>query len=213
MRVIVRVFWWLLDKFMNLVFIATAVGLLALNAFKYIETLEKLATPPVIDPPKSRPLIDPALTDAEMPPLHVLQLFIQLKKASGFHNIGGIYIVPSTDINAFVTHHYNNVYITPAMLRLANTPDQLAYVLGHEIGHVVLGHTTKMRYKDNRRNEYLADVFGLYLVQRIGLNPCEARKVWLKYKELAGMDIFTITHPSATQRAEYLNLMSCIKEK
>jgi Zn-dependent protease with chaperone function len=53
-------------------------------------------------------------------------------------------ILKSTEPNAFVTEVLpQHFFITTAMLEeLATTPDQLAFVLGHEVAHLVLGHVS-----------------------------------------------------------------------
>lgn len=45
--------------------------------------------------------------------------------------------------NAFVTEVLpHRIFITTAMLDVAETPDELAFVLGHEISHLILGHVS-----------------------------------------------------------------------
>jgi len=51
--------------------------------------------------------------------------------------------IDSTAPNAFVTEILpRRFFITTAMLNIAETPDDLAVVLGHEVSHLILGHVS-----------------------------------------------------------------------
>jgi Zn-dependent protease with chaperone function len=52
--------------------------------------------------------------------------------------------IDSPHPNAFVTEILpQHVFITTSILKLAETPDELAVVLGHEISHLILGHVSE----------------------------------------------------------------------
>jgi predicted Zn-dependent protease len=61
------------------------------------------------------------------------------------------YIVNSPDINAFAVPG-GYVYVNRGLIEHANKMDQLAGVLGHEIGHVVMRHTVKQMGQMNAAN-------------------------------------------------------------
>lgn len=61
------------------------------------------------------------------------------------------YIVNSPDINAFAVPG-GYIYVNRGLIEHANKMDQLAGVLGHEIGHVVMRHTVKQMGQMNAAN-------------------------------------------------------------
>jgi predicted Zn-dependent protease len=61
------------------------------------------------------------------------------------------YIVNSPDINAFAVPG-GYVYVNRGLIEHATKMDQLAAVLGHEIGHVVMRHTVKQMGQMNAAN-------------------------------------------------------------
>ena len=61
------------------------------------------------------------------------------------------FIVNSPDINAFAVPG-GYIYVNRGLIEHANKMDQLAGVLGHEIGHVVMRHTVKQMGQMNAAN-------------------------------------------------------------
>src|SRR4051812_11246938 len=61
------------------------------------------------------------------------------------------YIVNSPEINAFAVPG-GFIYVNRGLIEHANKMDQLAGVLGHEIGHVVMRHTVKQMGQMNAAN-------------------------------------------------------------
>jgi predicted Zn-dependent protease len=55
-----------------------------------------------------------------------------------------IYIVQSSDVNAFVAEGMNQFFYT-SLLQLTETPEQLAGVIAHETGHIAGGHLIRGR--------------------------------------------------------------------
>jgi hypothetical protein len=92
------------------------------------------------------------------------------------------------------------VYITSGLLRFLKNDDQLAWVLGHELAHIVLGTTGS-----NERNEHMADYVGSYLTARAGYDPEEVVDF---FKRWSAENPSTIalegykTHPSIANRIQ-----------
>ncbi|MEO0335366.1 MAG: M48 family metallopeptidase, partial [Pseudomonadota bacterium] len=121
-------------------------------------------------------------------------------------------IYSSTRINAFATHpdefpvHRNflgfaedgkpifEIGVLQGMLQTLESEDELAFVLGHELGHILLGHldegsgTTHDRFDrwaSSQSNEIEADLFGMKLLE--GLYDLEAGYTILE-RLLQGME-------------------------
>ena len=64
-------------------------------------------------------------------------------------NIWKYVFIESDTPNAFVTEILpQRLFITTAMLKIAETPDELAIVLGHELSHLLLGHVSETNKVD-----------------------------------------------------------------
>ena len=88
-------------------------------------------------------------------------------------------------------------------------PDQLAFVIGHELGHVVLKHLgwrypfCRATEKAHRMCEKDADLYGKMLMAKAGYDKCEAAKIWKRMADLFG-NLDGVSHPTYLQRYEYL---------
>ncbi|HET8854823.1 MAG TPA: M48 family metallopeptidase [Salinimicrobium sp.] len=109
-------------------------------------------------------------------------------------------ILETPEVNAYTTLG-GYIYLTTGLIKFVNTPDELAFILGHEIGHDVELHTqrkvakvmissnflenvnlqdyTKVAMNISTRfsapfdqiDEYEADKFGALLAQKAGYDP------------------------------------------
>lgn len=100
---------------------------------------------------------------------------------------------PSEDLNAQADGR--RVFITTAFVRYAVTDDQLAVVLGHELGHNVMKHRARITQSGTGAIlgnagtmvgglltvEREADYVGLYLMARAGYDYASARDFWRQY--------------------------------
>lgn len=113
-------------------------------------------------------------------------IFERLSKASNTN----LYLAldPDESVNAHQSAH--GVYLNKGMLRFVRNEDEMAMVLGHEIGHYVLGHWTS-----TPKNEYASDVFGARLVSKAGYNRCKGVLVILRFH-----DGDSSTHPASNKR-------------
>ena len=82
----------------------------------------------------------------------------------------------SEDVNAYAQQRH--VVITEGMLALLPRDDQLAVVVGHELGHIVAGHTeAAVDPGTGAEAEAEADYLGAYLAARAGYDVSGAKDV------------------------------------
>ena len=138
-----------------------------------------------------------------------------------------IYLLDSKELNSFTVG--GKIFFTTGMFSFCKSEDEIACIIGHEIGHNELGHIRDniSRIKTlqqfgtpgqisagigqilitpfNQKNEISCDFFGLDLAYTAGYNPCHNIKLWLRMKKLDGqendLDKFFRTHPYSGARA------------
>lgn len=131
-------------------------------------------------------------------------------------------VVESPVINALSDG--SHIVVTSGMLSFVRSPDQLAWVLAHEIGHHALDHAegAKLRMMLNRflnstvgeapqaidqlTLERQADVFAAALVTRAGFDLREARRL-LKWLQVYQGGMLDPSHPSTQERLAALDEM------
>lgn len=94
-----------------------------------------------------------------------------------------------------------HIFISDGMANLARTPDELAFVLAHELAHAVLEHRTQpdvvgrrgglnwaisLRRGLSLSSEADADHLGLFLVARAGFDPAQAVEFLTRYEAADG---------------------------
>lgn len=115
----------------------------------------------------------------------------------------------------------SRISISRTMIDLARTDAQLALVLGHELAHVLMGHTHRdfgermaaaMFGRDDRKgDERQADYVGLYLVARAGYSPTEAVDLWRRMGAVQPAIIHgDKVHPGTAER--YVALRDTVTE-
>jgi predicted Zn-dependent protease len=155
---------------------------------------------------------DPFVQMRINPPVVVTMVYNKIAKVSGHRGkLGGIYLLPSYQWNAFV-NNFNNVYLFYGLIIDLKNQDELAFIISHEVAHVMLGHTEGRSHEDSRMAEYHADMLALSLMQRAGYNPCVVSKLWKRLHDHYGLNIQTKGHPDSIQRSEYTKLPFCGKE-
>lgn len=111
-----------------------------------------------------------------------------------------ITLTESQQVRAFARGR--GISVTRGMLWFASDP-QLAFVLAHELVHVVRGHSRKVgrlgvKQKDLERE---ADYVGLYVMARAGFDIREAPKFWRRIAaNFPSMLASARTHPATSQR-------------
>lgn len=122
-------------------------------------------------------------------------------------NIPPLFVIDDPQVNAFMSPV--GLVVTTGILHFVKDKDELAAVIGHEMGHFVLGHLRGELTDDSRIHEENCDKFGIYLLMRAGYNPCEAKNLWVRMGHSFGDDILTDDHPSPSQRAYALDFPMC----
>ena len=138
--------------------------------------------------------------------------------------------VQSDVVNAFTAG--GQIFVTTALLDGAESIDELACVIGHEIAHNELGHIREklkehklareyfgddlgstlfsgfqtLTISFNQRKEAEADLMGIDLALLAGFNPCAGIQFWNRMQNLEGeqTDVGNLqrSHPYSTRRAD-----------
>lgn len=121
----------------------------------------------------------------------------------------------STQVNAFANRGY--VIVSTALLPLFQTEDELAFVIAHEIAHVVLRHPEMLAAAGVpvrgllrgagrngvlvKRTEVEADWLALRLTRAAGYDPGAAIPYWRRFyaRSAGGLGLFR-THPTLAER-------------
>ncbi len=139
-------------------------------------------------------------------------------------------VIQSEDANSFTAGA--QIFITTAMIDFAESDDELAMVLSHEIQHNELGHINKQLRRQliarnwlgemadygilanyiltmpfNQENEVYCDLHGLDLAVASGYDGCQAVTFWKRMGKNETQDEFTKflrTHPFSTERVSCL---------
>lgn len=141
----------------------------------------------------------------------IQEIFKALKNSAGIET----YRIPLFITEARTPNAYANfkqqVFITRGMLELLDyDEDSVAYVLGHELGHHMLLHTSHAEFYgsspflESRYLEYMADLVSIPLVNGAGYNACKGATVWTKFGENFGYDILSESHPNFDVRHNYI---------
>lgn len=115
-------------------------------------------------------------------------IYQRLVATNGIGIYPGLYLNPSSDANA--SSSPMRIEVTAGMLRFAHNADELALVLGHELGHYVLHHTGS-----TPSNEFAADRLGAQFEDRAGYNHCNGVQLLYRFHDKADS-----THPDSDER-------------
>lgn len=138
--------------------------------------------------------------------VEVQKIYANLKVNTGMSDtLPPLVILESATVNAWATPE--QITITTAMLAEMSNKDQVAFVLAHEIGHVVLGHFD-LEKMPSKLKENSADKYGSYLVLRSGYDVCQGKNLWVEFVKKFG-DAISVTHPSGKERIDSLDFPIC----
>ncbi len=145
-----------------------------------------------------------------------------------------IYVIRSEMVNAFTVG--GEIFVTTKLLSQSESTDELACVIGHEIGHNELGHIADQIKEQelaegvfgkeagreianaarmftigfNQKKEAESDIFGIDLAISSGYNACRGVDFWKRMKkhepEANDMDNLLRSHPYSDKR------MNCYQE-
>lgn len=122
----------------------------------------------------------------------IQNVYDKLIRASGISHKPTLYINNSNSYNA----HYNGGYISinkGVMNRVGMAA--VAFILAHEIGHAAYNHPAS-----TIKNEFQADKYAYFLVQKAGFNGCYAARSAAKYLNPRRSS----DHPSSAERLRNL---------
>ncbi|MCX6223733.1 MAG: M48 family metalloprotease [Bacteroidia bacterium] len=127
-------------------------------------------------------------------------------------------IIESDQVNAYagVKENQPKVVIHTSLNTITEgMPDRLAYIIAHELIHIVKGHcnssgfagTGSLNYLFTRADEEVADIEGLKLLLKAGYSYKEAvntfKVIRNKLGDYSPLEAQSVDHPSWTQRLEY----------
>ena len=110
-----------------------------------------------------------------------------------------ITLVPDPRDNAYCLPN-GKIFIGKGLLELFKSDDEIACVLAHEMGHIVLEH----RSDYNVDYERAADSFALSLMRKAGFELSAAIDFWTRYYERIGWWGGTGSHMEPHERIEFL---------
>lgn len=129
-----------------------------------------------------------------------------------------IKIIDINEVNAFCITKTGKIMITTAFLKKLkahDSQDTLAFIIGHEIGHIVYENMERFQdYQSTDKNsqtknslnmEFECDKFALELVDSIGLNVKYANLDILEKSDLKSIDVGILSsHPNPPERNKHL---------
>lgn len=117
----------------------------------------------------------------------------------GYHYEWEVNVLKNNNVNAFCLPG-GKIIVFSGLLHVAQNDDQLAVVLGHEMGHALAHHASERIARDeinhgsggrfwsksfDRAQESEADHIGLFLMTFAGYNPEEAVRFWERMEQLS----------------------------
>lgn len=91
--------------------------------------------------------------------------------------------------------------VSTGMVRFAETDDELAIILGHELAHIIMkSHGSRLR---NKNKEDFADWLGVYLASCAGYDAERGIRFWRRYKKRP-FDFLSVSHRSNSARYKRL---------
>lgn len=120
-----------------------------------------------------------------------------------------LYIIDRSELNAYATVD-DKILLMRGYLNFCRTDSELAYLLAHEIAHVMLEHVQLKSHLTYSSiiHEGNADKMAIYLMMRAGYNPCGAYTFRLHRLFLFGNPP-SDSHPSNLNRVMQFYLPEC----
>jgi Zn-dependent protease with chaperone function len=127
---------------------------------------------------------------------------------SADHGCGGeVVVMPERDLNAWSDGHY--VAVTTRMMEFANSDDELAFVVAHEMAHNILGHSDEAtntmfpagHRQSEKDQEFAADALGVAIMASAGYDVQAANHFLARTRRARWMDL-AISHPGIGRRMQ-----------
>jgi len=143
--------------------------------------------------------------------LNVRSVFHRLELVCGTTSMEPLVILNDDSIiNAWTDG--TNITITTGLLKYIKNNDELAMVLGHEMGHVLNGDVNRSaNAMDARYLEANADKMGAFIMMRAGFDECRGKEIMRTFKDTFGDDVAAEGHPDNAIRLDQLDLPQCDK--
>jgi Zn-dependent protease with chaperone function len=142
--------------------------------------------------------------------INVKEVYHRLAVVSGTTKLPPITILDIPMINAWTDG--KKITITTGLLKLMKNNDELAMVLGHEMGHFIARDVQRNdEAMDPRYMEADADKFGAFIMMRAGYDVCKGKEILRSFKEVFGDDAAAEGHPDNAFRLDQLDLPQCHK--
>lgn len=133
----------------------------------------------------------------------------RLLPAMGLDTPVGFQLLDSSEVNAYARG--GTIYVTVGMMRFTRSDDELALVLGHEMGHLAADRQAGTGGFSPEDRERIADYEGLMGLHRAGYDMVAACEVWqrmatelmvpLGSRQAQGAGTWTLSHPSFAERS------------
>lgn len=144
----------------------------------------------------------------------VTQIYENLLKYTGLpgESMPPLKIIEDDTINAYADFGNWEIGINRGLIDFADSPDEIASALAHEIGHIMMEHGKLNPTGDINKQTVLegnADKFGIYLMLRAGYDVCQARMLWVKLRSQEGDYEVNSSHPNYSYRTWQLSFPFC----
>jgi tetratricopeptide (TPR) repeat protein len=131
-----------------------------------------------------------------------------------------IVIEENEETNAFagIDNNQPKITIYTGILKVTDTiPDRLAYIIAHEINHILKGHCNRKYVSENNafastftnNDEKEADIEGFHLLLKAGYSQKEAVNTFIRMREVTGdyspLEAQQKDHPSWSERLSYID--------
>lgn len=116
-----------------------------------------------------------------------------------------ITIIEDDDINAFADTESGEIVLTTKLLSVVDI-DTLAFIIGHELGHIVLLHNHTYGDSDSAQHELNADMVGMWLAKTAGYGSCGSKKMSNIFLDKGFFGPVGTTHPHPAFRVHLSNL-------
>jgi hypothetical protein len=128
-----------------------------------------------------------------------------------------VQLIPGTDHNSSADGTY--AIMVSALVEEAQNDSELAFLIGHEMAHNILGHPARLESEGVsfglfsgigrnaariRATEQDADYFGLYLAAQAGYDPADALNFWRRYTAKHSSFLADATHLNGGNRIRFL---------